>query len=239
MEVQVEKWRSPSLGKNMELRTYGESGTPVLAIPTRGKGANQWEEKGMVESISFQLENGYNQLFCIQSADEESFFNEDISPAQRIIRHIQYESYVIEEVVPKIEEKSTIDFLIVAGVDMGGYHAVNLGLKHPRSFGKAIGISGVYDITPFLEGYYDENIYYNNPVDYVPNLSNEKLLDKIRHVDFRLVSYTNDPRKDLAYRLDEIFKTKMMEHELDIWQMQTTEEKEWEIWKQMFKLHIV
>ncbi len=237
MEKKVKKWRSPSLGKSMELRIYGESGTPVLAIPTRGKGARQWEERSMVDSISFQLENGYNQLYCIESADEESFFNKDISPAQRIIRHIQYESFVVEEVVPLIEDNSSIDFLIVAGVDVGGYHAVNLGLKHPGSFGKAIGISGVYDINPFLDDYYDENIYYNNPVDYLPNLSNEKLLDKIRTVDFRLVSYTNDPRKDVAYRLDEIFKTKMLDHELDVWQMQSDDE--WDVWKQMFKIHIV
>ncbi|MDR8391833.1 alpha/beta hydrolase-fold protein [Aliifodinibius sp. S!AR15-10] len=237
MEKEVKKWRSPSLGKNVELRIYGESGTPLLAIPTREKGADQWEKKGMVDSISFQLENGYNQLFCIESADNETFFNDDITPAQRIIRHIQYESFVIEEVVPLIQENSAIDFLIVCGVDTGGYHAINLGLKHPNSFGKAIGISGVYDILPFMDNYYDENIYYNNPVDYLPNLTNEKLLDKIRGVDFRLVSYANDPRKDVAYRLDNIFKSKMLHHELDVWQMESDDE--WDIWKQMFKIHIV
>ncbi|MDX1638870.1 MAG: alpha/beta hydrolase-fold protein [Balneolaceae bacterium] len=237
MQKIVKRWRSPSLGKTMEVRMYGESGTPVLAIPTRGKGAGQWEQGGMVDAISFQLENGYNQLFCIASGDDESFFNEEITPAQRIIRHIQYESFIIEEVCPFIEEHASIDFLIVAGVDTGGYHAVNLGLKHPKSFGKAIGISGVYDITPFMEDYYDENIYYNNPVDYVPNLNSDKLLNEIRTVDFRIVTYFNDPRKEMAYRLDEIFKTKMMDHELDVWQMETGEE--WELWQQMFKIHIV
>lgn len=237
MEKEVKKWRSPSLGKDMELRIYGETGTPVLAIPTRGKNSRQWEERGMVDAISFQLKNGYNQLFCVESGDGESFLNKDIPPSQRIVRHIQYESYIIEEVIPEIEKIADIDFLIIAGVDMGGYHAINLGLKHPGSFGKAIGMSGVYDINPFLDDYYDENTYYNNPVDYLPNMSNEKLLSKVRDVDFRLACYFNDPRKEEAYRLDEILKTKMIDHELDIWQLKT--EEEWDVWKEMFKIHIV
>ncbi|MDZ7694149.1 MAG: alpha/beta hydrolase-fold protein [Balneolaceae bacterium] len=237
MEKDVMEWRSPSLGKKMELRIYGESGTPVLAIPTRGKGSLQWEEQGMVDAISFQLRNGFNQLFCVESNDDESFFNKDATPEQRISRHIQYESYIIEEVVPRIQEMSDIDFLIVAGVDMGGYHAINLSLKHPTSFGKAIGMSGVYDITPFMDDFYSDDVYYNNPVDYLPKLKTDRVLEQIRDVDFRLASYYDDPRKDVAYRLDDILKSKMIDHELDIWKMQSA--GEWDLWQGMIKIHVV
>lgn len=237
MEKQVKKWRSPSLGSSMEMRIYGTSGTPALAIPTRGEGSDQWEQKGMLEAISFQLEHGFNQLYCIDSADDESFFNEKIPPAKRILRHQQYESYIIEEVVPFIRKNNPVEFLIIAGVDTGGYHAINLGLKHPKEFGKAIGLSGVYDIQILTDGYSDDNVYYDNPVAYIPNLNNENLLDQIRKIDFRLVSYKNDPRKEVTYRLSDVLKAKVIEHELDVWQMEADDE--WDLWRQMIKIHIV
>lgn len=191
----------------------------------------------MTDSISLQLENGFNQLFCISSTDDESFLNDNISPEKRIRRQQQFESYLIDEMIPFIRDQNPISFLIVVGVDTGGYHALNMALKYPRVFGKAIGISGVYDIRPFMDDYYDENMYYNVPVDYIPNLSNDNLLDNIRQIDIRLVSYRNDPRKEVTYRLSDIFRTKMIDHELDVWNMES--EEEWDLWRQMLKVHIV
>jgi len=233
------KWRSPSLGKDMEMRIYGEAGTPILAIPTRGKSNEQMEERGIVEELSFQLENGFNRLFCIDSDDHESFLNESIEPDKRILRHQQYESYVIDEAVPYVKDHSSVDFLIIAGFDTGGYHAVNLALKHPAEFGKAIGISGVYDLRSLMDGYFDDNVYYNSPIDYLPNLNNQNLLNKIRQVDFRLVSYSNDLKRDDATRLAHIFQMKVIEHELDIWDVEAESGDEWEAWCEMLKVHIV
>lgn len=237
MEKEVKKWRSPSLGKDMEVAIYGNSGTPVLALPTRGKSCRQWEEKGMTDAISLQMEDGYNQLFCIDSVDDESFLNEKIDGSKRLMRHKQYESFILEEVIPFIREKNSIKYLIIAGVDLGGYHAINLALKHPRKFGKAIGISGLYDITPFLDGYYSDYVYYNNPVDYMPNLSKQTLLKSIREVDYRLVSFEKDERKGEAERMSNVLRMKFIEHKLDVWDMD--ESDEWELWKQMIKTHII
>ena len=237
MNKKIKKWRSPSLGRDMNLAMYGDSGTPILSFPTRGKSCEQWEEHGMTEAISLQLEEGYNQLFCVDSVDSESFLNEDIDPSKRITRHIQYESFILDEVIPYIKSNNRINYLIVAGVDLGGYHAINLALKYPKQFGKAIGISGVYDIKHLLDEFYNENIYYNNPADYMPNLNKQSLLNEIRDVDFRLVSFTNDQRKEEADQMSNILRMKFIEHELDIWDIDESEE--WELWKQMLKTHII
>lgn len=237
MDKEVKKWRSPSLGKDMKVAIYGDSGTPVLALPTRGKSCEQWEEQGMTDAISLQLQDGYNQLFCIDSVDDESFLNEKIDASKRLMRHKQYESFILEEVIPFIREKNRIKYLIIAGVDLGGYHAINLALKHPRKFGKAIGISGLYDVKPFLDDYYSDDVYYNNPVDYMPNLSKQALLKSIHEVDYRLVSFENDERKDEADRMSNVLRMKFIEHKLDIWDMD--ESDEWELWKQMIKTHII
>jgi len=237
MKKTIKKWRSPSLGRDMEITIYGDSGTPILGLPTRGQKSDQWEEYGMTDKISYQLQQGYNQLFCIDSIDEESLLNEQIDPGNRIIRHRQFESYVIEEVVPFINVRNSIDFIIIAGVDLGGYHAVNLALKHPKEFGKAIGMSGVYNIRQFMNEFYDDNVYYNNPIDYIPNLNKQPLLKHIKEIDFRLVSYRHDERKAGTEKMSHILKMKFIDHELDIWEVDETDE--WDLWSKMLKTHII
>lgn len=237
MEKRSEKWRSPSLGKNMEITIWGESGTPVLALPTRGQKNDQWEEYGMVDALSLQLKEGYNQLFCIDTVDEESFLNDQIPPSKRIVRHQQYETYIVEEVVPYILDHNPIDYIIIAGVDLGGYHAITLALKHPKEFGKAIGMSGLYNIRIFMDDFYDDNVYYNNPVDFIPNLNKQSLLNSIRDVDLRLVSYTQDSRRGHAENMSKVLRMKFIEHKLDIWDVE--EGGEWDLWPQMLQTHII
>lgn len=237
MIKKTEKWRSPSLGKDMKLTIYGEKGTPIIGLPTRGATCNQWNEFGMVNSISYQIENGFNQLFCLSSIDEEGLLNRKVSPTKRLTRQQQFESYLVEEVVPFIHKQNSIQYIIIAGADLGGYHAVTTALKNPGAFGKAIGISGIYDIRPFMGDFYDDNVYYHNPMDFIPNLNKKSLLELIRDVDFRLVSFNEDPRKEDAQRMSNVFRMKFIEHELDIWDMNTTEE--WDQWPQMLKTHII
>ncbi len=221
----------------MELTIYGSSGTPIIGLPTRGAGCTQWDEFGMVDGISYQLENGFNRLFCPTSVDEESLLNDSASPEQRITRQTQYESYLVEEVVPFVQEETKINFIIIAGIDLGGYQAVTTALKNPGSFGKAIGLSGIYDINTFMDGYYSDEVYFNNPMDFVPNLNNQRTLEKIRDIDFRLVSYQKDDRRQDAKRLSDVLRMKFIEHELDIWG--TNEQEEWDLWPQMLKTHII
>ena len=237
MKKEQEQWRSPSLGKDMRITIYGMSGTPIIGLPTRGQKSDQWEQYEMVEAITHQLENGYNQLFCIDSVDDESFLNENVSPERRLMRHQHYESYILEEVLPFIQQRNTNSYLMIAGVDLGGYHAVNLALKHPHEFDKAIGISGIYDIKHFFGDFYNDTVYYNNPIDFIPNLNKPLLLDAIRTVDFRLVSYANDSRRESAKHMGNIFRTKFIEHKLDVWDVQS--EQEWDLWTQMLATHII
>lgn len=237
METTTKKWRSPSLGKDMELKIYGESGTPIIGLPTRGASCHQWEKFGMIDGIAYQLENEFNQLYCLSSVDKESLLNDSAKPNQKLTRQQQFESYIVEEVVPFIQEATTSSFIIIAGIDLGGYHAITTALKHPNSFGKAIGISGIYDIQQFLDGYYDDKVYYNNPIDFVPNLNSQSILSKIREVDFRLVSYEIDDRKEEAQQMSDVFRMKFIEHELDIWGMDDREE--WDLWPRMLKTHII
>ncbi len=60
--------------------------------------------------------------------------------------------------------------ITTTGASFGAYHAANTLLKHPDLFRRCLALSGVYDIRRFMDGDYDDNFYFNNPVDYVANL---------------------------------------------------------------------
>ena len=98
-------------------------------------------------------------------------------------------------------------------------------------------MSGIYDIKHFLDDFYSDEVYYNNPVDFVPNMNRQPLLEKIREVDFRLVSYNTDRRKEDAQRMSNVLRMKFIEHELDIWGLESDDE--WDLWPQMLKTHII
>jgi len=96
------KWWSPHLGREMEMLLFGHAGTPLLAFPTSLGRFFEWEDFGMVDALSYQLSNGLNMLFCVDGIDTETFYNKNIHPAARIQRYLQYEKYILQEVLPFI-----------------------------------------------------------------------------------------------------------------------------------------
>ena len=83
-----------------------------------------------------------------------------------------YDAYVAEEVVPFVHSHCQSPGIAHHhdGASFGAYHAVNSLLKHPQLFRRCLGLSGVYDLRRFMDGDYDDNFYFNNPVDYVASL---------------------------------------------------------------------
>ena len=224
MERTYKKWRSPSLGIDMELLVFGSSGTPVLAFPTGEGRFYEWENEGLIDALSLQLENGYNQLFCVDTVDEESFFNADVNPYTRLMRHEQYEAYILEEVLPYIRSFNNRNFLITAGIGFGGYHASNLALKHPRKFQKLISINASYNIKPFMDDFYDKNVYFNNPVDYLSNLNDPDIIRVINQTDIRLITEPSSETHGEVKHLSTILNERFIDHQLDIWDETKVEE---------------
>ena len=58
----------------------------------------------------------------------------------------------------------------VCGASLGAYHAANLAFRHPDVISLFISLSGAFEISDFFDGYHDENIYFNSPYEYLPNM---------------------------------------------------------------------
>ncbi|MEJ2879990.1 esterase family protein [Pedobacter sp. GR22-6] len=200
MNREYHKWYSERLEREMELLVFGHTGRAVLFFPTRMARFYDYENWGIVNALKARIDNGELQLFCVDSIDRESFYNPQVFPAVRIARHLQYEKYLIEEVIPMIRLKNNSGYIETAGCSMGAYHAVNLAMKYPWLFKKSVGISGRYDLTKgpgdfkdLLDGHHNETVYFNMPEQYIPNLNDHFLLNAIRSMEVILAVGETDP----------------------------------------------
>ena len=199
MDREYIKWYSPALQKDMELLVFGRSGASIVFFPPRMGRFYDYENWGVMESLRSKIEKGYIQVFCVDSNDCQSFYNYYLHPAQKIQREIQYERYIISEVVPFVRNKNPKAFMIAAGCSLGAYHAMNMGLRNTCVFDKVVGMSGRYDITiqighydDLLGGYWDENVYFNMPPQYISNLTDPTILNHLRQIEIVLAIGQDD-----------------------------------------------
>ena len=64
---------------------------------------------------------------------------------ERARNHERYESWIVDQVVPHIQQDSHAHDIATLGVSLGAYHAVNIALKRADLFPLALGFSGNYD----------------------------------------------------------------------------------------------
>lgn len=224
MKREYYKWHCQPLGRDMELLVFGHAGARVLAFPTRCGRFYDYENMGIVGALAPQIEQGWIQLYCVDSIDQETFYCHWCNPRERVIRHERYEGYVLGEVLPLSESLNGNPFLTVLGMSFGAYHAVNIALRHPDRFGRVVAMSGRYDLTrqvdgfrDLLDGYYDDTVYFNTPCHYMANVGDDGLLQKIRRLDIKLIVGEYDPFLEDNRRLSEILWQKGVWHLFKVW----------------------
>ena len=242
MNREYHKWFSEKLGREMELLIFGTGGRAVLFFPTRMARFYDYENWGIVDSLKSQINRGELQLFCIDSIDGESFYNTGVHPDVRIARHLQYEQYLIQEVLPLIHLKNNAGFVETAGCSMGAYHAVNLAMKFPWLFKKAVGVSGRYDLTiapgdfrDLLDGHRNEDVYFNMPLQYLSNLQDSSLLDALRSLELIFAIGEKDPFLQSNIDLRDLLWGKNIANQFYIWDSDAHKPR---YWRQMLPLYL-
>lgn len=237
MRRHYHKAKSSALRRDMELLVFGHGGVPVLAFPTSMGTFYQWEDFGMVKALEAQLEGGHNQLFCVDSVDGESFYNRRAGGRARIRRHMRYEHYILDEVLPFIQAENAQPFRIIAGTSLGGYHAANLAFRNPHHFGKLISMGGAFDIKRFLGSYRGPEVRVCNPEDYLTGLKDPSALKAIRTLDIHLAVGQNDFCRPSSEALASILASLDIPAALDIWGDGAAHGWPW--WQAMIKDYIV
>ncbi|MFN3704706.1 MAG: esterase family protein [Thermoflexales bacterium] len=237
MQRQYHRWWSPSLGREMELLVLGHSGARMLVFPTSRGRFYEWEDRGMFghQCLGHHLTQGWLQAFCVDSVDDESWYNHSVHPGHRGWRQTQYLRYITDEVLPLSIAINPNPFLITAGASFGAYHAICFAFKYPHLVGRAIGMSGIYDIKRFTNGYSDDNVYFNNPMDFIQHEHEWGRLEALRRIDIILAVGRDDPLRGESEHLSAILWRKGIGNALRIWDGWA---HDWPYWQRMMQLYV-
>ncbi len=232
---------SQSMGRRMHLWRYGHYGPPLLVFPSASGMAHEWQAHGMVEALADLIGAGKLKLYTSESNVAEAWTRKESDPRWRLSRHEAYEQYVMNELVPFIREdcKSPDIPIGVSGTSLGGYYSALFALKYPETFRYALCLSARYDITEFCGGLDSPEVYFNNPMAFVPGLEGEALERIKRHTHLTLVcgqGRWEDGNVDEARMLGGMLAQKEISHKVDIWGQDVSHEWPW--WRRQARFHL-
>jgi esterase/lipase superfamily enzyme len=233
MVREIHQWFSPSLQKEMPISVYGHYGFALLMIPTAAADYLEYERFELIAHLEPLINAGKLKVFSINSINTESWMNREMEGAHKAIRHNQFNAYVTQEVVPFIKRLTSKDTPIIAtGASFGALHAMNLYMKNPEMFHGVIAMSGVYDLMEYTNGYYDDQVYFNSPSHYLPNLTDHETLERIRNGKIIIATGSgNHEDPEANRRFSDLLHSKSIGHELEIWGNDI--HHDWPTWRKM------
>ena len=227
MKEQYHKWYSQQLSMDIEMLVYGDRGYPVILFPTSMGRYYENKDFKLIDSVAWFVNEGLVKIYCIDSIDRLSWYNKGVHPAERVKNHIHYDNMLYHELAPWAMHETGVGKVCVAGCSFGGYHAANFAFKHPDRVSHMYSMSGAFDIKDQLDGFYNDDVYFNNPMDFVQNVSDPAIWQ------MKIILGTSDWDicKDSNLQFSGILNRKNINHWLDI---RPNAEHDWPIWREMF-----
>jgi len=241
MQEKHELIPSTALGRRMHLWRHGHFGLPVLVFPSASGMAHEWRSHGMIDALADLIDAGKVKLYCSESNVAEAWTRKEHDPLWRIKRHQAFERYVVSELVPFIRAdcRTPNIRIAVAGVSLGAFYAANLALKYSTIFNYALCMSGRYDVTWLTGGASNGDIYFNNPMAYVPNLHGHDLEQIRRNTHLVLVcgqGKWEEGNIEETHAFADILAAKGISHQRDLWGHDVTHAWEW--WRRQAHHHL-
>jgi esterase/lipase superfamily enzyme len=218
----------------MPIVSYGDYGFALLLVPTAAADYLEYERFQLMDILAPYINSGKLRVFSINSINNESWLNNEMLGEHKAIRHNQFNEYVYNEVVPFIKNATSFETpIITCGASFGALHSMNLFLKRPDLINGVIAMSGVYNLMDYTKDYFDEQVYYNSPMHFMPNLNDHGMLEEIRksnHIHILTGSGDyEDPNSSRSFA--NVLYNKGITYELDIWGEEW--KHDWPTWRAM------
>lgn len=227
MQETTHKWYSNNIGAEFTTLAFGHAGFPVVLFPTSMGTYYENKDFKLVESARWFIEQGLIKIYCPDGIDRQSWYNKGIHPFDRARNHIWYDKFLYEELVPLVRNETGVQRMAFAGCSFGAYHAMNFAFKHPDAASYVLNMGGAFTIKDLADGFHNDDIYFNNPVDFIPHLSDPL----IWNLFVILGTGDYDMCKDDNLHMAEILRNKNIEHWLDI---RPGANHDWPVWREMF-----
>ena len=236
MHIEHHHWHSPRLGHEMGVAVFGHWGPPLMAFPTSHGDEWELERNNLIAALGEFVDGGRVKIFCVGSNNHDSFLNRGAHPSHRSWRQRLFDDYIRSEVLPFIHThcQSPGIGITTTGMSLGAYHAANTLFRYPHLVKRCYALSGVYDMRSRMDGGYDENFYFHNPVDYLSNLDDPWYSEQYATCDIHLATGTG-PWEDSSatYQLSAVLSRKGIPHHLDDWGPRGGHD--WPYWKDQLR----
>ncbi len=215
---------------------FGHGGLPAVVFPSSCGRFFEFEDQGMVGAVGGKIDAGELQLFCVDSVDAESWYNRDVPGRWKIARQMQYEEYLMEEVLPLVRQMNWSPKRVTVGCSFGGYHAANLALRHPDVFTGFLAMSGAFDVSNFLRGYYDSDCYFNLPTHYLKDMSDPWYFERYRRNTYVLAAGDWDICLGANEAMAGVMRWKEIPVRFDVWGERQMHD--WPLWQRMAREYL-
>jgi esterase/lipase superfamily enzyme len=223
----LHRWYSTRLSQHINVLAFGHRGYPVILFPTSMGKYYENKDFKLIESVNWFLDEGLVKIYCVDGIDELSWYNKGIHPADRVKNHIWYDQMLLHELIPLAQNETGVGRVATAGCSFGGYHATNFAYKHPEVVRYVFNMGAAFDIKDQLDGFYNDDAFFNNPPDFLPGANDGFLWDQFTV----LGTGTNDMCWDANEKMAGILRNKGMHHWLDVRQGAN---HDWPVWREMF-----
>lgn len=217
---------------------WGSFGTPVLLFPTAGGDAEEVERHGLIDALGPLLGAGRIKVYSLDSVAGRSWLRKD-DPRHSMWLQNQFDAVVYEEVVPAIRMDCHSDDIeiIACGASIGAFNAVASLCRHPDVFKAAIGMSGTYDLSPWLEGHWREEFYFSSPLHWLPGHPEDEHLNRLRSRFVVLATgqgHWEEPGE--TWKMAHALGERQIPNRVDLWS--ENHAHDWPTWREMLPLYL-
>jgi esterase/lipase superfamily enzyme len=233
------RWYSSRIHGEVNLVRWGHYGAPVLLFPTAGGDAEECERFQLIDALGGLLEAGRIKVYSLDSIAGAAWTSGRISPAHCAWLQNQFDACVYHEVVRAIRTDCLDEVIepVAAGASIGAFNAVASLCRHPDVFRLAIGMSGTYDLRPWLRGEWHDDFYYSSPLDYLPGLGEGWQLDQLRRRFILLATGSGAwEEPEQSWRVARVLGDKRVPNRVDDWG--PAFEHDWPTWRQMLPKYL-
>lgn len=238
MSKESSSWYSERLHRDVDVRRWGEVGTPVLMFPTAAGDAEECERFLMIDTVAGLLERGRIKLYSVDSVAGQAWLEEDNDTRSAARIQNAFDAFIYHELVPAIRTDCRDDQaeIIATGASIGAFNALAATCRHPDVFKAAICMSGTYDLSKFLEGPSTPDYLASSPLHFLPQLDGP-ILDGLRQ-RFILLTHGTGRWEDASqsWTMASLLGSRGVPNRVDEWGSDW--DHDWPTWRKMLPQYL-
>ena len=231
-------WYSQRVQQWVQLVRWGHYGTPLLVFPTAGGDGEEIERQGLIGALWPLIEAGRVKAYSLDSIAGRAWLEKQ-DPRHCTWLQNQFDLMIRHEVIPAIRTDCRSDGIeiIAAGASIGAFNAIATLCRHPDAVRAAIGMSGTYDLSPWLRGHFDDDFFFSSPWHYLPNLNGGPQLEALRR-RFILMAFGGGrwEAPGESWHMADVLGAKGIPNRVDAWGPEW--DHDWPTWRRMLPLYL-